>query len=109
MSSLKERYNADPEYKQKHLDYVNAKRKCILCNVSTSRSNFRKHEKTRKHIINLNSTISNKLRYEELIKQLQSLNLDNYVIENIKNEINKIKDENETTWKKIRNMEVTNI
>jgi len=105
MTTLKERYNTDPAYKQKHLNYVNKKVICPLCNVETSRGNFTKHEKTRKHIINLNATLQNKTKYDDLINQLQSLNItDSDIIENMTREINKLRDENESTWKKIKNI-----
>ena len=46
--SFKDRYNEDPEFKQRHLAYVKEKQECS-CGRMVSRSNMAKHKQTELH------------------------------------------------------------
>ena len=48
MTSFKERYNNDPEYKEKYKQYMYAKVVCD-CGFLTARANLYRHKKSGKH------------------------------------------------------------
>lgn len=62
-TTFKERYNTDEEFREKHRQYMSNKIQCPYCsNVVTSRANYWKHSKTKKHIRNVeNKELQEKL------------------------------------------------
>jgi len=43
------KYYANPEYREKHLNYIKQKVECSLCKVMVARANMPAHKKTKKH------------------------------------------------------------
>lgn len=48
MSRFKERYDNDPEFKQRHSEYMKQKIQCT-CGCQVARHNLTKHKRTKKH------------------------------------------------------------
>lgn len=68
--TFKQRYDDDPEFKAKHLDYVKQKIMCE-CGKNISRSNMSAHVKTKLHTKKLKPT-----EQTEAIKRITDLYLD---------------------------------
>jgi len=67
---FKIRYNADPEFRKKHIQYCLDRLKCDICNCDYARSNKSSHEKSRKHQLFI---FSRKLNNQELNQILTSV------------------------------------
>ena len=67
--SFKERYT-NPEYKAKHLAYINTPVLCELCNITSSRVKFVQHCRSRRHLINEMKQMDN---YDEVKKILDTI------------------------------------
>jgi hypothetical protein len=82
--NFKERYHNDPEFKKKHLEYINKPVTCE-CGYETTKSNILNHMKTKKHQRMVSKTVS-KEEYKELEKKYKNMKkILESIISNLKN------------------------
>jgi len=74
-SYFKQRYDSDPEYKQKHLAYLKEPVECE-CGISISRTNMIKHKGTTKHANKMaekNQKVMSNDEYEKMVEDIARL------------------------------------
>ena len=76
-------YYSDPQYRQRHLDYLMMKIPCPGCGIVTARSNMHKHRSTKKHFTTVQSrckltkldTKQFKAAFNELLRCYRKINI----------------------------------
>lgn len=77
--TFKEYYSSNPEFQQKHRDYVRQKIVCPDCNKEVSRSNLSAHKRAKKHAKYMNKNVQQntdsdlKKEIDQLKSKIESL------------------------------------
>jgi hypothetical protein len=74
--SFRERYNSDPEFREKHKQYIMTKVECE-CGCMVRRNYMSTHKKTKKHIELLNKKTDNIAELKKEIARLKKLSKKN--------------------------------
>lgn len=85
---FKEYYDGNPEFREKHKDYVRQKINCPDCNKPVARSNLSAHRRTKKHAKLVNKYNEERMKNDNEQRLLKE-------IEELKKKLNSIKIEKE--------------